>query len=246
MALGLGLSGSAYGQYVNPNTGINWNNPVSSSIDTTLYWQRQRAMMEASLASQQALAAEKLRRERILQGGKEKAKRGQATTRFDARPFQVESWLKVWKPKTPAERQQLVDECRIQGEIWDREAKARGANLQDIGDTAALAFVLAFEVLSGGQKASAKAYQSLVQSFRDNYLKDYYFQGLPDADKQSMQDGIFLNATDPVRRWQRSKTENDPAELTQARKEARDHLSRFWTGPVDKLQATPDRFTSLP
>lgn len=246
VAIAAVASGEARAQYVNPNTGINWNNPVSSSIDTSLYWQRQRMMMENSLASQQALAAEKLRRERILAAGNEKVRRGQASTRFAAQPFQVEPWMKRWRPKTEAERKQLIDECQVQGEIWAKEAKVRGANLKDIAESAALAFVLAYQVVSDGDTATPKAYQFLVQSFRDYYLKDAYFQGMPDADKQGIHDGIFLGSTDPVRRWNLGKAGNDPAELTAAKKEARDHLTKYWSGSIEKLRATPDRFTSLP
>jgi len=69
---------------------------------------------------------------------------------------------------------------------------------------------------------------------------------MPDADKRWQQDVIFLAGTNPVRRWHLAKSRNDATELASAKKEARDHLARYWNGPVDKLRATPERFTSRP
>jgi len=239
-------AGEARAQYVNPNTGINWNNPVSASIDRSRYWMQQGRIAEANIAAQHEAAAEAARNDRILAAGNEKIRRGQATTRFTTRPFQIDLWMKVWRPKTPADRQREIDECKVQGEIWAREVKARRVDLNDIAETAALAFVLAYEVKSDGDKASAKAYQSLIKQFREYFLNYAYFQGMTEAHKQWHQEGLFLSATNPVRRWQRARSLNDAAELAGAKKEASEFLDVYWKGSIDTLRATPDRFTSLP
>jgi hypothetical protein len=244
-------------EYVNPNTGNRWNNPISNAWDTEIYQRDQMQRMDAAAAAQrralkqaierkQAADEVKLRRDRTLAMGRERIRRGQAITRFAVQPFNLEAWLKHWNPKTTSERRQLVDECRIQGDIWFREAKTRGADLNDIGDTAALAFVIAYEVHSGGQRATPAAYKYLVTAFRDMWMKDEEFQGMSAAERQPAYDELFLNSTNPMRLWEAAKTSKSPAVLAKAKQEARDLLDVYWKGSIDTLRATPDRFTSLP
>jgi hypothetical protein len=245
----LGAAGEANSQYVNPHTGNRWNNPVSNSLDTEIYMRDQVIQMNAAAAARQwALkqALERQRRDRILAAGREKIRRGQASTRFAVQPFNLEAWLKIWNPKSPGERRQLVEQCRIQEEIWEREAKARGADLNDIGDTAALAFVIAYEVHSGGKRATPAAYRYLVAAFRNMWMRDEEFQGMSSTERERRYDELFLNSAFAMRLWEAAKTHKDPTVLAKAKAEARDLLDRHWKGSIDTLRATPDRFTSLP
>src|SRR5688500_2149047 len=96
--------GVAHAQYDNPYTGNTFNNGGSAMIDTMLLNERNRALLQNNLQSSRALAeAQKQRQDGIRQAGALKIKRGQASTRFAAVPFQLEVWLARWKPKTPSE-----------------------------------------------------------------------------------------------------------------------------------------------
>lgn len=263
--------GVARAQYVNPYTHNNWNNPVSASIDTMLYFNRQRMMLEHSLnynrlrqdlrqknqqrgqpksqpqtqSPPRSQPQDALRRQRITEAGQLVVKQGRATTRFASAPFQTDVWITRWQPRTPAERLRLAQECRAQVDLWNREARLRGANLDDIGDTVALGFVLAYRVHAGGHEAPAGAFRSAAAAQRESYLKDPYFQGMPLEDKRYLQDTIFLESTDIVRE-SLTIVPGDLAGQARVRKRAGEFLSKYWSGPVEKLRAAPDRFVSLP
>jgi hypothetical protein len=237
----------AHAQYTNPYTGRTFNNPTSSLIDTMIL-NNQRAMMlrnslMASNLSSSALAAAY---KRTVRTGALKIKKGQATTRFTTAPFPLDAWMKRWGAKTPEDRRRLSEEYAAQKAIWQQEAKARGTNTSDMAESLALAFVLAYEVHSGGEKVGEKPYQWVVGDFKRVLMKDAYFQGMSAAEKQYLQESAFLNSTDPVRLWRQGKPKNDAAMVAKARQEAKAHLTRWWDEPVDKLRATPDRFTTHP
>lgn len=243
--IGIGLLNAtpARAQYTNPYTGRTFNNPVSNLLDTAILNKRWEILSSSSMTSAM-VRAEAARREGFIRAGNLKIKRGTATTRFTPSGFNVEAWMKRWNPKTPADRRALYDEYVTQKDIWTREARARGTNLNDMAECLALTFVLAYEVHSGGERAGDGAYKWMVGDFRRSLLKDAYYQGLPAAEKQYLLDTAFLNSTNPVRLWRLGTANRDNAMLAKAREQAKAHLTRWWDEPVDNLRATPNGFVT--
>ena len=121
LAAALGVAGQANAQrvnsltgrpeYLNPNTGNRWNNPISNAWDTEIHQRDQMMRMDAAAAAQrralkqaiehrQAADEEKLRSDRTLAMGREKIRRGQASTSSDVQPFNVEAWMKSGTQET--------------------------------------------------------------------------------------------------------------------------------------------------
>jgi hypothetical protein len=227
-------SSEARAQYQSPQTGTVWNNPTSAWIADDLASGRPlRAKIEEIKQRQQGARR---------QAGALRIRRGEATTRFATVPFPTEAYMQRWKPGTPAERIRIEADLEVQTDIWRREAQARGARLDDIADSLALAFVLAYEVHSGGQRPAQRPYRWMAEDFRRTFLRDENFQGMPVEQKRSLQEGVFLDSTAAMLRWERGRARNDPALISRARDGAKAHLKRWWTASVDTLTVTPDRF----
>jgi hypothetical protein len=219
--------------------------PTASRVDTVAQRNFLTMMMRRSVTNA-AARAEMARRAAGTRAGALKIKKGTATTRFAAAPLNIEAWLKRWNPKTAEERRRLYDETVTQKAIWAQEAKARGTNLNDMAESLALSFALAYEVHAGSEKVAPGAYRWLVGDFKRTLMKDANYQGMSAADKQFIVDGALLNSTDAVRLWRIGKQNNDVVSLEKARKTAKVHLDQWWGDPVDTLVATSDKFINRP
>lgn len=240
-----GAGKPAQAQYVNPHTGTNWNNPMSSTLDTAIIGMRNSAMLRNSLNANMAASGASAAYTRKVRVGAAKIKAGRATTRFSAvAPFNLEEWLTRCGAKTPEQRRQYGEEIRLQRRLLDEEARAFGADRGDMAPSLGLCFAMAWEAYTGGQRATEKQYRWLVNDFRRTLLKDAYFQGMNAAEKQYLFEENMINATDALRLWRESRLAGDEEKRKRAREGAARFLARWWDEPVENLTAAEDRFTS--
>lgn len=247
LALALGATGiPAHAQYTNPHTGNVFNNPTSSLIDTMILNKGREMMMSNSINSSMASSMAAVR-SRIMRAGAEKIKRGRASTHFTRlSPFNTEEWITRCGAKTPEVRRQYAAEIATQREIWAQEVRARGANPDDMAEMLAIAFVLAWEPHSGGQKATDAQYRWVMADFRKSLLKDPYFQGMSAADKQYLFENNLIGSTDTVRQWREGAAASNTEMQQAGRRAASKFLDSWWEGPVENLIATPTGFADKP
>lgn len=234
----------AQAQYTNPHTGYTWNNPMSSFLDTVILNNRNSLMLNNRLNSSRVVSAAAIK-SRMLKAGNLKIKNGHATTRFrTVAPFNTGEWITRCGAKTPEMRRQFAEEIKIQREIWNQEVAARNADKSDMASLLGTAFVLAWEAHSGGQKATGPQFQWVVKDFRRSLMKDPYFQGMSDVDKQYLYEQQMIDATDAVRLWRQGQKTGNLNDQKAGKAGAERFLARWWDEPVDMLVAAPNGFTN--
>ncbi|MGC4047985.1 MAG: hypothetical protein QM758_29675 [Armatimonas sp.] len=202
----------AQAQYTNPYTGRTFNNPNSSLLDTAILGASRSMMLSNSLFSGSTSARILAQQVKL---GQQIIKRGKATTRYTARnPFPMELWL---KRVNPSAREQWAAEANVQKTLWDQEARARGANMNDMADALGLTFIMGWEAQTGGQKATTAQFKGISADFRQMLLKDAYFQGMSQADRQMFIEGKLLDSSDKIRLLREAKRIGDATMLQQAR-----------------------------
>jgi hypothetical protein len=244
--LGIFSAAPSQAQYTNPYTGRTWNNPGSSLLDTMILNKSREMMMSGNMMSNSMTSASlhnlMLRRQQL---GRQTIKRGKATTRFTAAaPFSLSEWVTRCGAKTPEMRRQYAAELTVQQAIWKQEAQARGANTQDMAQSLALGFVLAWEAYTGGKRATDAQYRGIAADFRKTLLNDPHFQGMTAKEKQYLYEDQMVSATDAVRLLRQSTKTGDDAIQQKAREGGKRYLTRWWDKPADTLRTTATGFTS--
>jgi hypothetical protein len=239
--LGIFSAVPSQAQYTNPYTGRTFNNGGSSLLDTMILNNSRRMMLNSSLNSAN-LHNLMLQRQKM---GRQTIKKGKATTRFTAAaPFSLSEWVTRCGAKTPEMRRQYAAELTLQRAIWKQEAQARGANTQDMAQSLALGFVLAWEAYTGGKRATNAQYQGIAADFRKTLLNDPDFQGMTAKEKQYLYEDQMISATDAVRLLREANKTGDDATQQKAREGGKRYLTCWWDKPAETLRTTPTGFTS--
>ena len=124
---------------------------------------------------------------------------GQTTTKFQTRAFPLDEYLKtVWNGDAKT-RQKNVAEWRVQSDLWQQEAKARGARLNDMGDAYALAVVMAYEAHTGNRVSNA-GFALQAKEFADFFASMSAYQGYSTLEKQQLYESAMLLASDALRK----------------------------------------------
>ncbi len=123
---------------------------------------------------------------------------GLTTTKFQTRAFPLDEYMKtVWNGDEKT-RQKNLAEWRVQNDLWQQEAKARGARLDDMGDAYALAVVMAYEAYTGDPVGNP-GFALQAKEFADFFASMSAYQGYSTLEKQHLYESAMLLASNALR-----------------------------------------------
>ena len=210
------------GAFVNEITGQRYNNIMAATM------------------SYQATATERMMQTTLMQSmmrdalisslGKKRIKSGTASTRV-----------------TPAPQFSLVAgkrKAEYGAALREFHSKLKESSLvpYDLADGSALAFIMNFEVLSGGAKPTATHLKNLQKDFRTRFLNDALLQGVPEEQRQKTYEALAIHSVLVQKRWRKATAEQEEGVVEAAKVHARSLISTLWNGPADKIVMTATGF----
>ena len=172
--------------------------------------------------------------------GETRIKNGQASTGFKNLPgFSLKNYL-LSQVKTPDLKLKVEQFAEASFNQFTAEVRAHGLQINDIADGEALAFVIAYELYFGGKSTSAHL-QWLRQKGKEGLLKDSWFQGGADEERQRQYEmyGALIMYAQMIRRKNNLASVSD---LQEAKDIAAEVLRTVWGNSTDTILMTQTGF----
>lgn len=239
------LTTAASAQYTNPYTGRNFNNPVSSYLDTVIQNRMQQSMVNQQMFSQQVFNQMMMDTTR-RNIGKDRIAKGRNSTRFT--PSAKGSAIEALVPKelSGAERRKALEVNQTCLKQFKTAVGNMGLLPNDMADGRALAFVMAYTAYRG-QDPGVQRLKLLCTNYRTTLMSDPYFQGFMDDERQQEYERLAVAAVLSISARDAASRATPGSEkravlLQTAERLSAPILQRLWGKPIDGLELTSAGF----
>jgi hypothetical protein len=191
------LAAPVQAQYMNPFTGTNWNNPVSSSIDTILWGDMQSRLLLRPYENRQGQETAVTHAPLPVTATSFMPHPGLATARTLARSFSQDA----------EEQAQFAELFEIGLHVFDGEARAAGR-----ANNVAMAltyFLVANYYVYSNQEASEQGQEALFVHLNDLLGLDAQFQNLGDAERHELYETFMILGSLPLMLYTSALQEGD-------------------------------------
>jgi hypothetical protein len=213
-------------------------NPLDDALNPIGSLQRQ---FNRNQLMKKIALTDKLVSDNVTAIGEARIKAGHATTTFRlGAPIAPEKYGAM--APTPAERQAWTKEYYQALHSFGELVIANNGKLDDVADDLGMAFVLAYEVYSGGQKATLAQRMTYTEATRQNILHNALFQANGDQDRQLFVEMHGMDAALARMQLIAAQQSRNPALRDHALQLARDTLAALWPYPVEGLELTKNGF----
>jgi hypothetical protein len=174
--------------------------------------------------------------------GRQRIDSGRATTTFQRLPGHLAPDAYAAQQQDPAERQKAALGCTQALQKFEEIAAKNHLNINDVADAYGLAFTMSYEVYSGGRQVNAAQRAGFIQQQRAVLMKNLFFQGSPDKERQLQTEKYGIDAVLASAQHAVASRTNDAVLRDSALRIAAQTLQELWSGPLGALELTSTGF----